>query len=42
MKMKSIHVFLDAAKFADFRLKIADFCRTQAVSHVIHIFWDFF
>ena len=34
--MESISVFLDIAKFADFRLKNADVCRTQGVCHVIH------
>ena len=33
----SISVFLDIAKFADFRKKNADVSRTQAVCHVIHI-----
>ena len=36
--MKSIHKFLDIAKFADFRLKTADVGRSQGVCHVIHIF----
>ena len=35
--MESILVFLDIAKFADFRLKNADVSRTQGVCHVIHI-----
>ena len=34
--MESISVFLDIAKFADFRLKNADVSRTQGVCHVIH------
>ena len=35
--MESISVFLDVAKFADFRSKNADVSRTHAVCHVIHI-----
>ena len=35
--MKSISVFLDITKFADFRLKNADVSRTQGVRHVILI-----
>ena len=35
--MKSISVFLDIAKFADFRENNADVSRTQGVYHVIHI-----
>ena len=35
--MESIAVFLDKAKFADFRLKNADVSRTQEVCHVIYI-----
>ena len=34
--MQSISVFLDMAKFADFRQKKDDFSRTQGVCHVIH------
>ena len=37
--MESKSVFLDKAKFADFRLKKADVSRTQKVCHVIHIFF---
>ena len=37
--MQSIHVFLDKAKFVDFRRKIADVSRSQGVCHVIHIFF---
>ena len=40
--MQSIHVFLDIAKFADFRWKIADASGTQGVCHVIHIFFGSF
>ena len=36
--MELISVFLDIAKFSDFRLKNADVRRTQGVCHVIHIF----
>ena len=34
-----IAVFLDIAKFVDFRWKNADVSRTQGVCHVIHIFF---
>ena len=37
--MQSVHVFLDKAKFTDFRRKIVDASRNQGVSHVIHIFF---
>ena len=37
--MQSISVFLDIAKFADFRRKNADVSRTQEVRHVIHMFF---
>ena len=37
MKMQSLSVFLDIAKFADFRWKNTDVSRTQGVCHVIHI-----
>ena len=37
--MKSISVFLDIAKFADFRRKAADVSRTQGVCPMIHIFF---
>ena len=36
--MQSIHVFLDIAKFADFRWKIPDVSRAQGMCHVIYIF----
>ena len=39
--MKSTSVFLDKAKFADFRRKNADFSKTEGVYHVIHIFFGF-
>ena len=35
--MKSMPVFPDIAKFADFRWKNAEVSRTQEVHHVIHI-----
>ena len=34
--MQSVSVFLDIAKFADFRWKNADVSRTQWMYHVIH------
>ena len=34
-----ISVFLDTAKFADFRWKNADVSGTQGECHVIHIFF---
>ena len=37
--MKSISVFLDIAKFANFRWKNADVSKTQGVYHVIIIFF---
>ena len=37
--MQSISVFLDIAKFADFRWKNADVSRTQGVCHMIYIFF---
>ena len=37
--MLSVFVFLDIAKFADFRSKNTDVSRTQEVSHMIHIFF---
>ena len=40
--MQSISVFLDIAKFADFRLKNADVSRSQGASHVIHIIFASF
>ena len=39
--MKSISVFLDIQKFADFRWKDVDVSRTQGVCSVIHIFFLF-
>ena len=39
IKLQSIPVFLDVAKFADFWWKNADASRTQGVCHVIHIFF---
>ena len=41
MKIQSISVFLDIAKFADFWWKNANVSRTQAVCHVIYIFFGF-
>ena len=38
MKIQSISVFLDIAKFADFHWKNADLSKKQVVCHVIHIF----
>ena len=35
--MESISVFLEIAKFADFREKNNDVSRTQGVCHMIHI-----
>ena len=35
--MQSISVFLDIAKYADFRSKNADVSRTQKMSHVIYV-----
>ena len=40
--MKSISVFLDIAKYADFWWKNADFGRAQGVRHVTHIFFGSF
>ena len=37
--MQSISVFLDIAKFADFRQKIANVSKTQGACHFIHIFF---
>ena len=37
--MPSISVFLEIAKFADFRRKNADASRIQEISHMIHIFF---
>ena len=38
--MQSISVFLDIAKFADFRRKNADVSRTQGFCHMIRIFFE--
>ena len=38
--MQSVYVYLDIAKFADFRWKIADVSRTHGMCHVIYIFLD--
>ena len=40
--MQSISAFLDLAKFAGLRWKIADVSRNQGVCHVIHIFFESF
>ena len=40
--MKSISVFLDIAKYADFWWKNADVSRTQGVCHATHIFFGAF
>ena len=37
--MQSISVFLNIAKFADFRLKNADVSRAEGMCHAIHIFF---
>ena len=37
--MQSIYVFLDVAKFADFRRKNADVSRTQGMCHAIYTFF---
>ena len=37
IKTKSVSVFLDIAKFADFWWKNADVGRTKGVCHMIHI-----
>ena len=37
--MQLIPVFLDMAKFANFRWTNADVSRSQEVCHVIHIFF---
>ena len=37
--MQSISVFLDIAKFTDFRRKSADVGRKQGMCRVIHIFF---
>ena len=39
MKIQSTSVFLDVAKFADFRWKNAGVSRTQGMCHVIYIFF---
>ena len=41
MKIQSISVVLDIAKFADFRCKNADVSRTQEVSRDSYIFGPF-
>ena len=38
--MKSISVFLDTAKLADFQRKNTDVSRTPGVCYVIHIFFE--
>ena len=40
IRMHFISVFLDMAKFADFKWKNAKISRTQGVCHVIHMFLD--
>ena len=37
--MQSMSVFLDIAKFADFRWKNADVSRIQGMCHVIYTFF---
>ena len=37
--MQSVSVFMDIAKFADFRLKNANISRIQGLCRVIHIFF---
>ena len=37
--MKSLSVFLDITKVADFQWENADVSRTQGVCHVIYIFF---
>ena len=37
--MQSICVFLDTAKFADFKWKNANISRTQRVCYMIHIYF---
>ena len=39
--IQSVSVFLDVAKFADFKWKNADVCRTQRLCHVIYIIFGF-
>ena len=39
--MQSVSVFLETIKLADFRLKNADFSRSQGVCHVTHLFFGF-
>ena len=41
MKIQSICVFLDVAKFADLRLKNADVSRTQEMYYVIYEFFGY-
>ena len=38
--MQSVSVFLDIAKFSDFRGVNADVNKTQGVCHMIYIFFD--
>ena len=41
--MQSVTVFLDIAKFDDYRWKKADVSGTQGMCHVMHFFiWVFF
>ena len=40
--MQSVDVFLDIARFADFRWKLADVNETQGVCHVFHIIFGIF
>ena len=42
IKMQSIHLFLDIARFDDLRWKIADVSRSQGLCHMIHIFFKSF
>ena len=42
MKMESMSVFFDIAKYGDFWWKNADASRTQQVCHVIHIYFFIF
>ena len=41
LKMQFISVFLDIAKFANFRCRNADVSKTQDMFHVIYIFFRF-
>ena len=40
--MQCTFVFLDIAKFSDFQCKITNVSRTQAVCHMINIFFGSF